>query len=266
MSGRWRTKASASLLTQTGAKTVEEGIVRIINRVKQDAFDKGYTKGTLAPPYDPTPLALVLGASDVRPASLGFDGHVLVEDGKVVVEYDEAAKSPKRMRFTIAHEVGHLALWHVSHDRRRMPARRSPAGSEIEELCNKLAAEILAPRGDVRKLWRASLEGGSFSKSDFVLKLADRFDISLNFAGVRFKEVCGPRAGVGLLNIPEKRFEWCHGITARFRLLTGLIASLPSLQRVGTNSYSVDTATGIRMIPFEWKQLSDGKYLVITLS
>jgi hypothetical protein len=266
MSSRWRTKASACLLARTGAKTVEEAIVRIIDRVKRAAFDQGYTKGTLEPPYDPAPLALVFGASEVRAARLDFDGHVLVEDEKVIVEYDEASTSQKRNRFTIAHEVGHLALWHVSPNRRRLPARRSPTGSEIEELCNKLAAEILAPRQEVRKLWSTYLKTGALSKSSFVLNLADQFDISLNFAGVRFKEVCGPRAGVGLLNIPEKRFEWCHGISSRFRLLTGLIASLPSLKPVGTNSYSVDTTTGIRMIPFEWKHLSEGRYLIITVS
>jgi hypothetical protein len=265
MNSRWRTKASAHLLAETGAKTVEEGIIRIVDRVKRTAFAQGHTKGTLSPPYDPAPLAISLGANDVRPARLAYDGHVLVEGEKVIVEYAEAAKSEKRKRFTIAHEVGHLVIWNVSQDRRRLPARRSPTGSEIEELCNKLAAEILAPRREVQRLWSTSLKAGPFSKADFVLKLAGQFDISLNFASMRFKEVCVHRSGAALLNIPEKRFEWCHGIASQFRLLKGLIASLPSLQSAGANSYSVDAARGTRTIPFEWRLLSGGRYLVITL-
>ena len=193
----------------------------------------------------------------------GFDGHVMEENGKMVVEYDNATGSGRRRRFTIAHEVGHLALWEVTSNKRKLPARRSAAGSEIEQLCNKIAAEILAPLDEVTKLNVFSAREG-LSKAELILKLTEHFDISLNFAALRFKEVSKRHIGVGLLSVPEKRFEWCHGIASRFMLLNRLIVALPSRQAVGASSYSIDSSTGISMIPFEWKSLSDGRYLIVT--
>src|SRR5439155_1761309 len=107
------------------ATTVEKGVVRLVAEIKRNAFDRGHTDGTQSPPYDPKPLAIVLGASDVRAAALDFDGHVMVENGKVIVEYDQSARSAKRKRFTIAHEVGHLALWNVTSEKRKLSAQRS---------------------------------------------------------------------------------------------------------------------------------------------
>jgi hypothetical protein len=180
-------------------------------------------------------------------------------------EFTVTPASRQRKRFTIAHEVGHLVLWNASGGIKKIAARRSTQKSEVEELCNKLAAEILAPQSEVLSLWRTSAaKMRTASKSDFILELAQRFDISVNFAAVRFKELCFPRGGVGLINIADRRFEWAHRIRGKDWLLTALLRVLPSRGESGIDGYSVDIAEGIATIPFEWKNLANKRCLIVT--
>lgn len=261
----WRTTAAAQLRMHSAAETVEEGIVRSVAALRRKVLEAGQSRGVSTPPYDPIPLAFSLGAEDVRPAALGFDGHVVQEGSRILVEYDESIASRQRRRFTIAHEVGHLIIWNAVGGIKKMAARRSTTKSEVEELCNKLAAEILAPRSEVLSLWRSSAaRTRSGSKSDFIVELARHFDISVNFAAVRFKELCFPRGGVGLINMADRRFEWVHRIRGKDWLLTSLLRVLPTRGEAGIDSYSVDVAHGIATIPFEWKNLANSRCLIVT--
>jgi hypothetical protein len=201
----------------------------------------------------------------VRAAELGFDGHVIQEGSRIFVEYDVSIASRQRKRFTIAHEVGHLILWNASGGIKKITARRSAEKSEVEELCNKLAAEILAPKSEVLSLWKTSAARlRTASKSDFIIELAQRFDISVNFAAVRFKELCFSRGGVGLINIADRRFEWAHRIRGKDWLLTAMLRVLPTRGASGVDGYSVDIAEGIETIPFEWKNLANGRCIIVT--
>jgi hypothetical protein len=101
-------------------------------------------------------------------------------------------------------------------------------------------------------------------KSDFIVELAQRFDISVNFAAVRFKELCFPRGGVGLINVADRRFEWAHRIRGKDWLLTALLRVLPNRGASGVDGYSVDIAEGIETIPFEWKKLENGHCIIVT--
>jgi hypothetical protein len=261
----WRTMAAAHLRTSSGSMTVEEGVILAVKTLRKKVLDSGQNKGVIAAPYDPIPLALSLGVVDVRAAALGFDGHVIQEGPRIVVEYDASIASRQRKRFTIAHEVGHLLLWNASGGVKRIAARRSTEKSEVEELCNKLAAEILAPKSEVLSLWKASdARLHNATKSDFIIELARHFDISVNFAAVRFKELCFPCGGVGLINTADRRFEWAHRIRGKDWLLCALLRALPARTETGTDSYSVDIAQGVQMIPFEWRSLSHNRYLIVS--
>ncbi len=261
---RWRTKAAACLLRETGASTVEEGVSRIVQAAKKAAFEQGYSVGTLRPPYDPKPLALVLGAKEVRRAALGFDGHVAREADGLIIEYDSENRSRRRLRFTVAHEVGHLALWKATRDVRKLPARRSPKGSEIEKLCNKIGAEILAPRNEVKVLWGdANARSAVQSKADFILRLSETFDISLNFAAIQFREVCSPGLGIALINLPHRRYEWCHGVPSKYRLLQGLLEKLGNAESFGADSFFVGTSYGVRMVAYHWRKIAEAYFLIL---
>ena len=261
----WRTIAAAQFLAKCGTVTIEKGIEHSVAVLRTEALRAGHGKGISGAPYDPTPLAFWLGASDVRAADLGFDGHVIQDGDRILVEYDVGIASRRRRRFTIAHEVGHLMLWKASGGIKKVAARRSTGKSEVEELCNKLAAEILAPKAEVLSFWKSSpARLGTGTKSDFVIEMTQRFDISVNFAALRFKEVCVQRGGVGLINIADRRYEWVHRIRGKEWLLTALLRVLPRRGDSGRDSYSVDIAAGIGAIPFEWKSLSNNRFLIVT--
>jgi hypothetical protein len=258
---RWRTKAVKALIANCACKNLNDAIVQTVSSVKKAAEENGLVAG-FRRPYDPTPIALAAGASSIRPADLGFDGHVIHEDGKVVVEYDAGNTSIKRRRFTIAHEAGHLILWRATGEMRKMAARKTALGSEIEEVCNKIAAEILAPRDEIRADWRRL---GSSSASAFILQIARDYDLSLNFSALRFKEVCAPNRGVALLNLADRCFDWAHGIELKTHLLRGMLQIIGrSSTTSGTGSYSKDTASGISLIRFEWHRFSEHRALVLT--
>lgn len=55
-------------------------------------------------------------------------------------------KPPARIRFTVAHELGHLVLGHVAPGQRTTVNREpTPADDPIETVANQFAARLLAP-------------------------------------------------------------------------------------------------------------------------
>lgn len=68
------------------------------------------------------------------------DGLTFYLGGTPIILYDQS-KTPERIRFTAAHELGHLVLGHVA------PRRRTTAGMDdpFEQTANLFAARLLAP-------------------------------------------------------------------------------------------------------------------------
>lgn len=84
----------------------------------------------------------VRGMSD---AALQADGLTFFSWGKPVILYNQD-RSPMRIRFTIAHELGHLVMGHVAPGQRTSINREpSPADDPIETAANQFAARLLAP-------------------------------------------------------------------------------------------------------------------------
>ena len=73
------------------------------------------------------------------------DGALLFYRGDPLILYDSEL-TPGRVRFTVAHEIGHLVLGHVAPGQRTMVNREpSPGDNPMETSANQFAARLLAP-------------------------------------------------------------------------------------------------------------------------
>ena len=90
-------------------------------------------------------------------SSLLFDGELrLTEDGKTIFLREGIARS--RANFTIAHELGHAALYEIEPS-------LSQDSRDIERMCNLFAAELLLPAASMRR----AMAAGSFARTLAVL-------------------------------------------------------------------------------------------------
>ena len=113
------------------------------------------------------------------------------------MEIDNGTISRQRSRFTLAHEVGHLALWKVGGKVVKTASRRNSRQSEIEELCNRIASEVLAPQSEVLEQAAApkakndlfnrlnappQKQTGLQTVLDSIVNVSQVFDVSLHFS------------------------------------------------------------------------------------
>jgi Zn-dependent peptidase ImmA (M78 family) len=107
---------------------------------------------------------------------------LLYRDGEHIVIGVNASHVDRRQRFTVAHEIGHLALHpgrplFMDHVRVNYRDAVSSTATDLEEIqANRFAAEILMPRekvvAEVRRLTASS------TAASVVEALADTFDVS----------------------------------------------------------------------------------------
>lgn len=134
----------------------------------------------------------------------------LVRDakGEGFARISDGIKEAGRVRFTLAHELGHFML-HVGKSQTRACTsgdmsdyRRSPM--EIE--ANVFAGEILMPRSHFKGL--AERTGPSFEEIGL---LAEKFNVSLTAAILRYIDL-GPIDEMTLVYIgPDRRVKWSKG-------------------------------------------------------
>lgn len=109
----------------------------------------------------------------------GMRGGLQLLEGRWVIILNQG-DGRQRARFTLAHEIGHIALGECGAGRRR------PLGWRIEEaLCDVFAAELLMPAPWLRREWRG-LRG---EEAERVAALARRFDVSRAAARRRLREL-----------------------------------------------------------------------------
>lgn len=95
------------------------------------------------------------------PPTSALSGLLLPAEKRIWVEATEAARSPGRRRFTIAHELGHWCLHHRgdAHTGRAQWCRPTDVGPEfikvkgdrlVEAEANRFAATLLMPEAHVR--------------------------------------------------------------------------------------------------------------------
>jgi len=100
-----------------------------------------------------------------------FRGFVLVDEYAPFI-FINAADGKAAQMFTIAHELAHIWLGRsASFDLRNL----QPAEDEIEQICDKVAAEFLVPEDSLRASWN---EIKNQSQSDIYQLLARKFKVS----------------------------------------------------------------------------------------
>lgn len=104
-------------------------------------------------PVDVKKIASALGIAVSADPFLGVSGSIDVGSGKPVIKYN-SSEAAVRQRFTIAHEIGHFALGHLSGSQKlyRDDASNFSSGtkSAVETEANSFAAKLLMPGNVVR--------------------------------------------------------------------------------------------------------------------
>ncbi|MET8089478.1 ImmA/IrrE family metallo-endopeptidase [Micromonospora sp. NPDC005220] len=144
----------------------------------------------------PVPIEAIAageGASIARNHFSGTESGFALRQGEMKIIGVNTATSPRRQRFTIAHELGHLEL-HSSRslvvDHSVYIAKRdevSSMGSDKEEIeANRFAAAILMPHELIVQELRILLETDDFqSRDELIARMARVFDVSNEAMGYR---------------------------------------------------------------------------------
>jgi Zn-dependent peptidase ImmA (M78 family) len=178
------------------------------------------------------------GVAVVILEALGGDiaGAYLPRDGEPVILLN-GSDSPQRMRFTLAHELGH----HVFHDDHREDTHAGLAkpGHWIEVRANAFAAALLMPEAAV------AVPADAVTLDD-VRAVADRFGVSLIAACFRFKS-CGADVEAVEQRIREKQ-ELMYADAVFEDSLSAARRALPRLPRPGS---VLAAAVGGKLSPVE---------------
>ncbi|WP_285061970.1 ImmA/IrrE family metallo-endopeptidase [Frigoribacterium sp. ME-P-080] len=144
-------------------------------------------EGMVTFPVDPVAIANRIDVEVVRAGLKDKVSGLLVrEDGASETKiFLNKADSPRRQRFTCAHELGHLASRSDKPDEKLgfVDSRDelARAGTDPDEIfANAFAAELLMPGAAVRKWWADGMS---------VLRIARIFDVSTEAMDVRLSSL-----------------------------------------------------------------------------
>jgi len=142
---RW-TNPSVRMLA--GEKSPVDSILDKVRRQAFSAMESGWS----GPPYDPLKLAELSGV-EVIPIEEVEDARLVHHRGHPRIEFNPN-RNPERVRFSIAHELGHLAFPDAAEEiRHRSHSENAPADAwQVELLCNLAAGELLMPTGSFPEL------------------------------------------------------------------------------------------------------------------
>lgn len=163
------------------------------NQVEERAVELLASFGTEVsmPPVPVEQIAVRYGIQIVRSAAEWSEsGFLLRDNGRIIIGIN-SRNSPKRQRFTIAHELGHYVLHEgkpLIVDQSVMINKRDDVSSQAtdrEEIqANQFAAELLMPKNLVsRELRRQVAAAGS--REELITALARTFDVSNDAMGWR---------------------------------------------------------------------------------
>jgi IrrE N-terminal-like domain len=136
-----------------------------------------------------------LGVHQITVTRMGFDGGIFEEPLGLHIKLNSETR-PKRRRFTLAHELAHLIVASGNAG----GARRSHACTELERTCDIVAAELLMPLDEMKRIVPQEASPAS------LLALADRFGASAQATAVRLHELDIWKASIG---------QWSWGGNAR---------------------------------------------------
>jgi len=143
--------------------------------------------------FPDAPITMV----DGKEFSPKFDGMLMPNPhvpGEWGIVYNKAIRSPGRINFTLAHELGHYLLHrHISPSgiqcgSREMLDWRSELGA-IEAQANTFASFLLMPLDDFRRQI-----AGETTSLDLMRHLADRYEVSITAAILKWLDMTTQRA------------------------------------------------------------------------
>jgi hypothetical protein len=127
----------------------------IVGRARELVFQAS-EEGWSGPPFDPLRLADLLGVK-VVPHEDVFDARLVATPRGTRIEYNPN-RPAGRIRFSVAHEIGHLLFEdHADAVRHRRAAHEDGDNWQLELLCNLAAAEIIMPIGSFSEVDHANL-------------------------------------------------------------------------------------------------------------
>lgn len=143
--GRWTHPSVLALQEESGGADPVAEIARRAEEMALNAMEAGWS----GPPFDPFALADHLGVEVIGREDLD-DARLVDAEGTPRIEFNPLRR-PARVRFSLAHEIGHLLF--TDHGERtryraRAHAEQAPGDEwQLEMLCNVAAAELLMPAG-----------------------------------------------------------------------------------------------------------------------
>lgn len=139
----------------------------------------------------------------------GAEARLTVMGRRAVITISTSVQNPHRQRFNIAHELGHLEMHRyqtnssicTSQDLNRWDNRDK--NNVLELQANEFAAAFLLPQRFFAGLCQA--EPPSL---DFISQLADKFNVSLTAAALRYLLFCGEPCAVVFSQ--DNHIRWFH--------------------------------------------------------
>jgi Zn-dependent peptidase ImmA (M78 family) len=143
----------------------------------------------------PVPVEQIASSYDIQIVRSAADwsesGFLLRDNGRIIIGIN-GRNSPKRQRFTIAHELGHWLLHKgkpLIVDQSVMINKRDDVSSQAtdaEEIqANQFAAELLMPRALVKDELGRQVKAGLSSREDLITNMARHFNVSSDAMGWR---------------------------------------------------------------------------------
>jgi Zn-dependent peptidase ImmA (M78 family)/O-acetyl-ADP-ribose deacetylase (regulator of RNase III) len=166
---RWTNASVRRFMSDADVENPLQAIARRAQDWALEAIDEGWT----GPPFDPFELATRRGVELVARQDLE-DARLVSVDGKPRIEFNPNRR-PARVRFSVAHELGHFMFSDYAErprhrgDRDEVSALREADEWQLELLCNLAAAELLMP------------EGALAHKTTKELSLVDLLDLRAQF-------------------------------------------------------------------------------------
>lgn len=138
----WTHPSVLRVLDQHGGDDPFEWAEKRARDLALEAIERGWS----GPPYDSFKLADALGIEVVARQELD-DARLVVAGGKPRIEFNPQRR-PARIRFSVAHEIGHFLFDdYADRTRYRDMEQRDADDWQLEVLCNVAAAELLMPAG-----------------------------------------------------------------------------------------------------------------------
>lgn len=145
------------------------------------------------------------GVEIVHGGLRGATARLTMLEERAVIRIADGSESAGRLRFSVAHELGHFLL-----HRARLPEFCQAAdfhawqsSRPLEHEANVFATELLLPTEMVRPLCEVD-------EVDFgpARRLAVRFDVSLTAAAIRFVTFCPAPCALAMSDIRHVRWSW----------------------------------------------------------